>query len=621
MSWHAFIDKSPFFAVIAALAEIGLLAWRLYLGHRERLIKQARPEERAALVKHTFGFFDINTRRLTEQHSYDVALLQIQARNHNFSIGAWLILALLVFLSMVAYFWRPDRGAAKQPVAAESALRVSYYTVGGHALDFLIHGMLDKKWEATLGGQPFIVPNDVFEFAKGLAERYTLPFNERFLTRNTDYSDPDESAAQRFQGKSLFVAGYRLLGLDSSATEEDFQTLQNGSPEWHLEWTGAPLQTPSALAVNGTTLPVNPAAYYFWRFLTANDLAIASRNPALEQTWLRFYRSITGKYFPPDFGIVSVYYLGCAQAGVLMLAERDPMIRVAVLENLSDGPLRIGTAEWKEVRLRRLRSEDEDAKMMDSAAASQHNIFPAQLLAAHEKIVIPLRLIMAYENSKADQARHTPDKIPDELELPVQVQGEGNKTLKISGDTLTAYLNKPKVEPDMRKAYVAGPSIAVTAVEVNGVRRALRQFDPHVLILKSGSYTGSCPYLFTYSTQNKRWESEGPILYGFRSKEKEAWDRKEVKNFDGRLLIRELDAETSWIDTLEVDLACPGRAPVILLPNDHRLQRVDRKYLTLKQGESTLVSFSGVAARGCKATVRSFGYYVPSPSSALSAHR
>ncbi|MBV9157239.1 MAG: hypothetical protein JO097_13330 [Acidobacteriaceae bacterium] len=465
-----------------------------------------------------------------------------------------------------------------------------------------------------------------------MTERFTLPFHDRFLTSDADYANPDKTAAQPIQGRPLFVGGFRLIGLDSSATEDDFLALQNGS-HWHLRWTGDALKVPIPITAQGRPLDVNPKAYYFWRFMTPDDLTRASANPRVDRTWIEFYRFITKEYFPPDLAIVSIHYEDCADAAAFELTQRYPLMKVAVLENLSNAPLRIGKSSWRQVQLGKLRSEDEDAEMINSVPIDEHNIFPAQLLAPHEKIAIPMRMVMAYESRDigflpgiGNKNQQAAANLSDSIELPVQVLSKDNyvsqnRFLTISGGALSAYAREPYVDPEISKVYVVGPSIDAVSVEVGGVSMSLRQFDPHTLILKGGSATGSCPYIFTYCSRDRRWRSEGPILYGFKNKAKEAWDRKALKNFDGRLLIREVDPETSWIDALRVDLSCGGGRTVSLLPRSETLRATDHKYLTLRRGESTFVAFDGEVPPVCQAVLNSYGYYVPSSDIAPSIRK
>ena len=189
--WEAIKYVSSAFTLIAFIAAIVLALYRRKLLSRERLIKLTPANERARLVRSTLEeFFDVHTERMTEERAYDLALRQIHARSQRYLINAVIVLAILVSSVVIVFISvsnKPlvssvvsvtshkdqnlrtssaDATARKPQEAVPSApratppLRVSYYSVGGHALDFLVHGMLDGKWEATLGGQPFIVPND-----------------------------------------------------------------------------------------------------------------------------------------------------------------------------------------------------------------------------------------------------------------------------------------------------------------------------------------------------------------------------------------------------------------------------------------------------------------------------
>jgi len=53
--------------------------------------------------------------------------------------------------------------------------RVTYFDIEGPAIDFLLKGELDPAWEQRLGGQPFIVPTNVFKEMQSLVERFAEP--------------------------------------------------------------------------------------------------------------------------------------------------------------------------------------------------------------------------------------------------------------------------------------------------------------------------------------------------------------------------------------------------------------------------------------------------------------
>jgi hypothetical protein len=497
-------------------------------------------------------------------------------------------------------------------------LRVSYYSIGGHALDFLIRGQLDKKWEATLGGQSYIVPNETFYYLKGLVERFSVPFDRVFFTTDPDFGSPDEASASQYQGKPLFIGGWRVLFFESALRDIDVHSLLDSSSAWNIQLTDHPLLPVKPFLYRDSALSSDPTAFYFWRFLERGDLDRLVGKLFPNDARMRFYKHITREFFPPDFGIISLQYSDCGQTAALDLTSRYPRLLVAVMENLSTAPLRIGAAVTRKVKVERMRTGSEDDQLLNDARTQRKNLFPPQLLGPKEKVLIPLRLSMVYDDldfqflpDLREPTRATPDNVPDAISLPVYMNGGSEELLSIPRETFIEYLHKARPSPAAEKEYVLGPSFHVESIDINDALMPIRPFDPKILIIKAGSYTGSCPYVFSYSPEHKGWVSEGHILYGFDSKNKERSDRKHIRRFDGRLLIREHDAETSFIDQMRVEIACAGGQSSILLPKDPLLRKADGRYLKLNQGDEVLVTFEGRVPRGCEATLESFGYYQP----------
>jgi len=93
---------------------------------------------------------------------------------------------------------------------------------------------------------------------------------------------------------------------------------------------------------------------------------------------------------------------------------------------------------------------------------------------------------------------------------------------------------------------------------------------------------------------------------------------KEITKFSGRILIREIDPETSHIDYLAVTLSYSDGTRQLLLPTLASLRAIDGNYLLTNQGDEVTVDFEPPTSWDfTKAEVSAHGYYVTYTNSGL----
>src|SRR5207253_3211438 len=126
------------------------------------------------------------------------------------------------------------------------------------------------------------------------------------------------------------------------------------------------------------------------------------------------------------------------------------------------------------------------------------------------------------------------------------------KTLELKPTELAQFVAQARGEIVREQEYIYGPSWNLNAMEVDGVEYPITPFDPQKIFLRSGFLGASCPHAYTYSTLTGTWSWQGHILYGKAGKEKEETTILELRSFDGRVLIRELEPESSFLDYLFV---------------------------------------------------------------------
>ncbi len=122
----------------------------------------------------------------------------------------------------------------------------------------------------------------------------------------------------------------------------------------------------------------------------------------------------------------------------------------------------------------------------------------------------------------------------------------------------------------------------------------------------------ACPFIYTQDEPGGEWLPQGTILTYHNGKATERTQSQELKNFSGSVLIREIDPETSYIDSLSVVLFYPDGSKVELAPVLEELQAIDGDYLTTDQGDEVEVVFEAPADWAFeRAEIIAHGYYEP----------
>ena len=124
-----------------------------------------------------------------------------------------------------------------------------YYLIGGHAIDFVLQGKVDKEWEKELAGQPFIVQNSTFQALSTAVARFSEPFKEQLLIvpssskkgapEGRDYDqealDRLSDLAEKFAGMPVFIgsdASVAAAQIGDDASKGDLESLSNRQYSW-----------------------------------------------------------------------------------------------------------------------------------------------------------------------------------------------------------------------------------------------------------------------------------------------------------------------------------------------------------------------------------------------------
>lgn len=145
---------------------------------------------------------------------------------------------------------------------------------------------------------------------------------------------------------------------------------------------------------------------------------------------------------------------------------------------------------------------------------------------------------------------------------------------------------------------------------------AIFQYWLHHRIFYNDSTLGlglACPYIFTYAEQRGNWQHDTTVLYHLVGPQAEMVQERPLQRFDGRLWLREIEPEISYVDLIAVRLITADGREIMLPSARPSLSADDGNYLILRQGDEYLLTFDvppeALPARA--AWVIAAGYYVP----------
>ncbi len=127
---------------------------------RERLIRIAKEEQRAELVRNALEFFHVETKGLTKEQQYNLALEQIQSRAQRFRITAAVVCFIALITAIITAFAISKVGKpAIKPATAATTVATGKFTINDCDIQFIRLG--DKiRTEVSLRAIPITKNND-----------------------------------------------------------------------------------------------------------------------------------------------------------------------------------------------------------------------------------------------------------------------------------------------------------------------------------------------------------------------------------------------------------------------------------------------------------------------------
>jgi hypothetical protein len=500
--------------------------------------------------------------------------------------------------------------------------RVTYFLLERQAIDFLLQGKVDNNWEAKLAGQPFIVPDRVYKSLSGLVNS----FSKTLGTETPSYGFYKEENGVRTDTQSLPIGETPIKSFFVGTSEGEVVHLDAAVPgllnsllDNNQHWR---------LFINPTTNQDLPYPLVFRKYVDRSDLTLLS-----QASVGKFYSYITREYMPPDFGYVEISLSGiCSDDppwySYAKYVGRLLRLRVAVVENITNEPIKLGRFTLRENDAEGLRSQDQNRAQLEKIPLAQSGLFPMEMLKPSEKLVIPMEMDLGIDKDEERNVLVTAGTRPD---LVSRIRNTGQfffavpetvspgAGVNIPGSTLDDMFRRSDQMVTLDREYVLGPSLMVENLEVDRVEFPFRQFDPSRIVIFEDTATGSCPFVYTYSKQSKTWRNEGVILRARIGQEKESLDEKLLTEFDGRVRIVEKEHEDSFIDSVYLRVTYDNGEEATFYPRNKQLRAADGNRTILRQGDELSLFFDIPRSTGIrKFVLGAVGYYIPYLGSARS---
>jgi hypothetical protein len=296
---------------------------------------------------------------------------------------------------------------------------------------------------------------------------------------------------------------------------------------------------------------------------------------------------------------------------------RNFELEVAVFENISNGPIDLGDFEYLELIADNLRYTEETDAALASAPRPHRSLYPPRALLPGEKLVIPLRIHFTFMGPPLDLldegARQT---LRQRISLTTQerIGILDGPDVRYSKSPESLSLDEP---PRFVKRMDFGPAWSLERVVVNGKAYDIREPDWNNFAVFLSTEKGSCPYVFTLQPETAIWLNEGHVLLGATGPELARRDTIELRNFRGRVQLRELEAEVAVIQAAELEIAVEGGSTSKLQPTNVLMEKGGS--VLLEKGDAIELVFPLIhETRGnyvARLTVK--GYYIPYSSADL----
>jgi type II secretory pathway pseudopilin PulG len=465
--------------------------------------------------------------------------------------------------------------------SVKSAFEIKYVTLEGNAIDFLLDSNKINNAEIleVFGNKPVILTTPVSNYLATLKKQFGLhqdpEIKYEVVTKNI-------SANKREAAKNGMKATV-ILPATNPYTMQDIET---GNIPVNELVDKFKFDTKCIASSNGELIESNTIAGCS-RFANKETLQnlLSYFEPSSEQyKTIKLYLFTAGKNKLPDDFIEmrnGSYSGGCAgEEGeinhYIRISSPVLKLKVAYIKNVSAAPIKLTDLLFNKNSNEGLRAMNKDSIGFGKADTVKYHI----TLLPGKSLIIPVQTY---------------------FETSGMVTADESENTEVTNPALSKY--------------VFGNSVQIESMWINDFNFAANkdynasEYGFYVNGIPEGA---SCPYVFTYDSSQQDFMKETNILYAQNKKSKEGWDTIKLKHFDGRLQIKEIDRETSFIDCIYILATDKNGKTKIYKPNNNALIYRDYSYVKLTRGNSFILNFptfSNIEASSY--SVISSGYYIP----------
>jgi len=431
------------------------------------------------------------------------------------------------------------------------------------SFDAILEGRVKEEYPDLFEKEPFVVRAEVYEFLKRWRSEIEA---YRAVLRSKTFSF--SRIKSKFEADSSYVIG-KPNGSNS-------ETPCNSQVDYAMGFIGAE-------NIGDLCGSYGQFAQFFQRLLAANR-AIA------------------------DLAIEELVVSECDCEWHLEFAYRPLNLLVLDIENIDAQPLKLEDIVGKfqpstDFQLSPL------SDVTPNTGQTMRVGFPLERLRIGEHVLIPMGFFLSSFVDRNLTPKPHPDSLDPRLPEAKIVLGRG-KVIRTPMKSL---------DEQYHNEYTVGPWF--TPESVGGLGR-IRPFSRSSVVYQGPLAQGSCPYVLAYLPAEKKWEKCGTAISNLKGKELEGESSLTLpRKMNGRLIIREVEREVSYLDQIYLWTQLENGRVVISYPKNQQVRSYDANYVVLRQGQELELEFP--IPRGPLKSIQliSRGYFVVNRNSIMAARK
>jgi hypothetical protein len=523
----------------------------------------------------------------------------------------------------------------------DAPLRISYHILKDRAIDLFLHNLWDAKWNSDLGVKTAVFPNATYQELVRLSKAFSGVGGALDNFEDTKKHITNAKLAGKL-GPERFFVGTAGAELQARADASFFDL------DWHAKYTGSPYD-PTAFSdehkrIERLMQKDGLVNFSFYKSGTIDDIAHFAKqfdgsydyytDGQDKTTLLRFYQEIAKRGVPEGLFPLSLYFVDTDNAcgpenhhdWAVSLSLRGMRLKIAVIENVSNSTVKLGTFRVRENinLMNRIRSQE--SKEIRDLPQKERNLFVPEYLQPGEKLAVPMEMYLDIHNDLSDKdegadltsapkkvfvesQKATLSKIEKAGVARSRLEYPQGKIISVPYPRLMDML-RPVPAPNAEEDILVGPTMTLDDVQIGDVRFEFRKFEAgNIDIVSNFEGWGSCPFVFTFVDRASEWVNEGHILTGHVGPAQESTDVKLLRHFDGTLAIRELESERSFINLVRIRAIASDGTARLLKPIGNSVPSANARPLELRKGQELKLRFKLPDDRRQKYYLLVRGYY------------